>query len=95
MTTTTTERLRFTRRVTGMEISPTLAVMNRAHELVAKGHDVVDLGPGEPDFATPAFVAEAGKRAIDAGQTKYTNALGTKANNKPPLNARRRRARAG
>ena len=78
-TTTTTERLRFTRRVTGMEISPTLAVMNRAHELVAKGHDVVDLGPGEPDFATPLFVAEAGKRAIDAGQTKYTNALGTKA----------------
>jgi len=39
VTTTTTERLRFTRRVTGMEISPTLAVMNRAHELVANGHD--------------------------------------------------------
>jgi aspartate aminotransferase len=78
-TTTTTERIRFTRRVMGIEISPTLAVLNRAHELVAKGVDVVDLGPGEPDFATPQFIAEAGKRAIDAGQTKYTNSLGTKA----------------
>jgi len=79
MTTTTTERLRLTRRVTGIEISPTLAVMNRAHDLIARGFDVVDLGPGEPDFGTPRFVAEAGKQAIDAGQTKYTNILGTKA----------------
>ena len=77
-TTTTTERIRFTRRVTGMEISSTFAVMNRAQELIAAGHDVVDLGPGEPDFATPQFVAEAGKRAIDAGLTKYTNPSGTK-----------------
>jgi len=59
VTTTTTERIRFTRRVTEMEVSPTLAVMNRAHELIAQGHDVVDLGPGEPDFGTPRSVAEA------------------------------------
>jgi aspartate aminotransferase len=72
------EGIRFTRRVIEMEISPTLAVMNRAADLIASGHDVVDLGPGEPDFATPPFVADAAKRAIDAGQTKYTNPLGTK-----------------
>ena len=78
-TTTTTERIRFTRRVSEMEISSTFAVMNRAQELIAAGHDVIDLGPGEPDFATPPAIAEAAKRAIDAGQTKYTNALGTKA----------------
>ena len=69
--------IRFARRVATMRASPTLAVMNRAQELAATGVDVVDLGPGEPDFATPRAVAEAGKRAIDAGLTKYTNNGGT------------------
>src|SRR5436305_13674114 len=71
--------IRFTRRVTELRISPTLAVMNRAQELVARGVDIVDFGPGEPDFATPALVASAGIRAIEQGYTKYTNALGLKA----------------
>ena len=69
--------IRFAGRVATMRASPTLAVMNRAQELAATGVDVVDLGPGEPDFATPRAVAEAGKRAIDAGLTKYTNNGGT------------------
>ncbi len=77
-TITKTPGIRLTRRVTDIEISPTLAVMNRAHDLIAKGIDVVDLGPGEPDFPTPSLVAEAGKRAIDQGFTKYTNASGMK-----------------
>lgn len=71
--------IRFTRRVNEMRISPTLAVMNRAMELTAQGVDVVDLGPGEPDFPTPPSVCEAGKRAIDQGLTKYTSGNGTKA----------------
>jgi aspartate aminotransferase len=79
MTTTIKPRLRFSPRVTAMQESPTLAVLNRATSLVAQGVDVVDFGPGEPDFATPHSVAEAGKRAIDQGLTKYTNASGTKA----------------
>ncbi|HEX6097959.1 MAG TPA: pyridoxal phosphate-dependent aminotransferase [Thermoanaerobaculia bacterium] len=80
MTTTTDPRrtIRFAERVTSMQESPTLAVLNRATALVAKGVDVVDFGPGEPDFATPRAVAEAGKRAIDKGFTKYTNASGIK-----------------
>ena len=61
-----------------MQESPTLAVLNRATALIASGVDVVDFGPGEPDFATPRAVAEAGKRAIDKGFTKYTNASGIK-----------------
>src|SRR5436190_23137769 len=81
MTTTTTTRptIRFAERVRTMQESPTLAVLNRATALVAQGVDVVDFGPGEPDFGTPAAVSEAGKRAIDRGFTKYTNASGTKA----------------
>ncbi|HEV7487478.1 MAG TPA: pyridoxal phosphate-dependent aminotransferase [Thermoanaerobaculia bacterium] len=75
----TKPRIRLTRRVNEMQVSPTLAVMNRALELKAQGIDVVDLGPGEPDFPTPQSVCAAGKRAIDEGQTKYTAGNGTKA----------------
>jgi aspartate aminotransferase len=71
--------IRFSDRVTAMQESPTLAVLNRATALIGQGIDVVDFGPGEPDFATPHAVAEAGKRAIDLGYTKYTNASGLKA----------------
>lgn len=71
--------IRFSERVRAMQESPTLAVLNRAGALIAEGVDVVDFGPGEPDFGTPASIAEAGKRAIDRGFTKYTNASGTKA----------------
>jgi len=75
----TKPRIRLTRRVNEMQVSPTLAVMNRALELKAQGVDVVDLGPGEPDFPTPQSVCAAGKRAIDQGLTKYTAGNGTKA----------------
>ena len=78
MTTTMRPPIRFSDRVTAMQESPTLAVLNRATALIAQGVDVVDFGPGEPDFATPRLVAEAGKNAIDSGFTKYTNASGTK-----------------
>jgi aspartate aminotransferase len=74
--TTLDRRIRLTRRVTDIGVSQTLLVLNRAQELQAKGIDVVDFGPGEPDFRTPKFVSEAAKRAIDDGFTKYTNALG-------------------
>jgi aspartate aminotransferase len=79
METTTKPTIRFTRRVSEIAISPTLAVMNRAQELIGQGIDVVDFGPGEPDFPTPSSVCEAGKSAIDKGFTKYTSGNGTKA----------------
>jgi aspartate aminotransferase len=80
MTTTPLPRsIRLTRRVNDIEVSSTLAVLNKTAELIAKGQDVVDFGPGEPDFPTPLSVAAAGKAAIDRGFTKYTSALGTKA----------------
>ena len=78
MTTTLNRPIRLTKRVLDIEVSSTLKVLNRAQDLQARGIDVVDFGPGEPDFPTPHSVAEAAKRAIDQGFTKYTNALGTK-----------------
>ncbi len=52
--------------------SPTIAVTNLAADLKAQGKDVIGLGAGEPDFDTPQNIKDAGKRAIDAGKTKYT-----------------------
>ncbi len=52
--------------------SPTIAVTTKAQELAAEGRDIIGLGAGEPDFDTPTNIAEAAKRAIDEGKTKYT-----------------------
>jgi len=59
--------------------SPTMAVTAMAAELRAKGHDVIDLGAGEPDFDTPEHIKAAGIAAIRGGQTKYTAVEGTAA----------------
>jgi aspartate aminotransferase len=67
---------RLSRRAAGVAPSSTIAVGKAAKALAARGIDVVDFGLGEPDFATPDFVAEAGAGAIRAGQTKYTDVAG-------------------
>ncbi len=56
--------------------SATIAVSTRARQLRAAGHAVIDLGAGEPDFPTPAFVIDAAHRALDAGATRYTEVAG-------------------
>ena len=43
---------------------------------MARGIDVVDFGPGEPDFPTPEHIKRAAVRAIDENKTKYTPAGG-------------------
>lgn len=70
--------MRLTDRVSRIQPSPTMAVMNRAAELSAAGVDVVDFGPGEPDFGTPEPVCEAGIEAIRQGHTRYTNTAGVR-----------------
>ena len=52
--------------------SITLAVSAKANAMKKAGVDVVGFGAGEPDFDTPAFIKDAAKAALDAGQTKYT-----------------------
>jgi aspartate aminotransferase len=52
--------------------SPTVALTALVGELKAAGRDIISLGAGEPDFPTPKNIREAGKRAIDAGKTRYT-----------------------
>ncbi len=59
--------------------SQTVAMTDRAIELREQGRDIISLSVGEPDFATPPHVIEAAKRALDAGDTKYTAVGGTAA----------------
>lgn len=46
-------------------------VLGRARALEAQGVDVVHLEIGEPDFATPDHIVEAGVRALRDGATHY------------------------
>lgn len=59
--------------------SPTLSLMKQAQEMRVAGRDVLILAAGEPDFFTPAWIADAAKDAIDAHKTKYTDVVGTPA----------------
>jgi len=62
--------------IAGLNESATIAVSARAKALRAAGAPIIDLGAGEPDFATPAFVMEAAQRALNAGATRYTQVEG-------------------
>lgn len=64
-------------RMSSIAPSPTLRVTAEADRLRRQGIDVVDLGAGEPDFATPEHIKAAAKAAIDANFTKYTPSAGT------------------
>ena len=59
--------------------SQTIAIATKARALKAAGRDVISLSAGEPDFDTPQNVKDAAIRAIQAGQTKYTDVAGTPA----------------
>ncbi|HEX5521072.1 MAG TPA: aspartate aminotransferase, partial [Longimicrobiaceae bacterium] len=61
----------FSPNVARLEGSATIALAARVKQLIAQGRDILDLTAGEPDFPTPAFVAEAGVDAIRAGRTRY------------------------
>jgi aspartate/methionine/tyrosine aminotransferase len=53
-----------------------MALLARARELEAQGRSIVHMEIGEPDFATPQPVVEAGIRALQQGKTRYTPAVG-------------------
>jgi len=69
--------LRLTDRINRIEPSATMAVVAEADKLRQQGIDVVDFGAGEPHFATPQHIKEAGIAAIQGNFTKYTAVSGT------------------
>lgn len=64
--------MELTNRINRIQVSPTAVVINAAEQLKAKGVDVADFGPGEPDFPTPDHIKKAAIRAIEENRTKYT-----------------------
>ena len=69
-------RDRFSQRVGQVRLSPTQKVAQEADALRSKGVDIINLGPGEPDFETPVHIKEAAKAALDDNFTKYTTNIG-------------------
>ena len=56
--------------------SATLAMNAKARAMRAQGVDVISFSVGEPDFDTPARIKDAAVRALEKGQTKYTEVGG-------------------
>lgn len=71
-----TTTFKLAERVERIGVSATLAVLQEAERLKAQGADVVDFGPGEPDFPTPDNIKQAAIRAIHDNFTKYTPTAG-------------------
>lgn len=59
-------------------LTPFLAmeVMERGIELAAAGHDIVQMGVGEPEGPPPPAVIAATTAAIERGETRYTSSRG-------------------
>ncbi|MHB8454481.1 MAG: aminotransferase class I/II-fold pyridoxal phosphate-dependent enzyme [Acidiferrobacterales bacterium] len=53
-----------------------MEVLARARELEARGRSIIHMEIGEPDFPTASGIVQAGVRALAAGRTHYTPALG-------------------
>ena len=57
--------------------STTMAIDTQFKKMRAEGIDVIGFSVGEPDFPTPEHIKQAGIRAIENNQTKYTPTPGT------------------
>ena len=53
--------------------------IRRFFDIAATMDDVISLGIGEPDFATPPSIVSAGIRSLEAGETHYTSNSGISA----------------
>ncbi len=60
------------KRVSGLKPSG----IRKFFDIAATMKDVISLGIGEPDFTTPKPIMDAGRRALDAGETHYTSNAG-------------------
>ncbi|CUJ72916.1 pyridoxal phosphate-dependent aminotransferase [Achromobacter kerstersii] len=64
-------------RLQRIKPSPSSMAGQHARMLRAQGRDIVSLTSGEPDFDTPAHIRDAAYRAMNDGQTRYTDVGGT------------------
>ena len=67
---------RIAARMAHIEPFEVMEIQTLAREVESRGHDVIHLEIGEPDFRTPQPVVDAAKRALDEHRMYYTSALG-------------------
>jgi aspartate aminotransferase len=68
--------IRFAERMSRLGTEGAFEVLAKARRLEAEGKTIVHLEIGEPDFATPDNIVEAGISALQNGFTHYTPASG-------------------
>src|SRR5215472_13883747 len=68
--------IRFAERMSRLGTEGAFEVLARARRLESEGKKIVHLEIGEPDFATPDNIVEAGIGAMQNGYTHYTPASG-------------------
>jgi aspartate aminotransferase len=64
------------KKALSIEVSPTVAVAQRASAMKARGEAVLDFSVGEPDQPTPQHISAAATAALQNGKTRYTQAAG-------------------
>jgi aspartate/methionine/tyrosine aminotransferase len=68
--------IRPAKRTQGISPFYVMELLRRAKQLEAQGKDVIHMEIGEPDFATPQTIVEAGIKQLKTGEVKYTPAAG-------------------
>lgn len=68
--------MELSRKAQRIEPSVTLAITAKAKEMKENGVDIISFGAGEPDFNTPTNIIDAAIKAMNDGNTKYTNVNG-------------------
>src|SRR6202158_4145351 len=63
-------------RMASLGTETAFEVLARAKALEAQGRSIINLGIGQPDFATPEHIVEAGRKALADGHHGYTPANG-------------------
>ncbi|PZT47939.1 aspartate aminotransferase [Helicobacter valdiviensis] len=66
----------YSKRVSNLSSSITIAISTLARELKAQGRDILSFSAGEPDFDTPKVIKDAAIKALEDGFTKYTAVAG-------------------
>ena len=64
------------KKIEALKESGTVAISDRARQMQQEGIDVINLGGGDPDFATPRHIVDAAFRAVEQGQTHYVASKG-------------------
>lgn len=72
----TTVPLMLAKRMNLIKPFRVMEVLSEAKKLESEGVDIIHMEVGEPDFATPQPIIEAGLHALQQGKTKYTPAVG-------------------